>query len=541
MTINLGVPNTNQTSELKPRITVIGVGGAGGNAINNMIESQLEGVDFVVANTDAQALKQSQTERRVQLGVTITQGLGAGSRPDIGRAAAEEAMEDIFEQIKGANMAFIAAGMGGGTGTGAAPVIARAAREQGILTVGVVTKPFQFEGVHRMRLAESGLEELEQFVDTLIIIPNQNLFRVANEKTTFADAFHMADEVLYSGVRGVTDLMVMPGLINLDFADVRSVMSEMGKAMMGTGEAQEERRALDAAEAAISNPLLDDISMKGARRVLINITGGKDMTLFEVDEAANRIRDEVDGDAYIIFGSTFDESLEGKIRVSVVATGMESEAQAMPTLLDSSGGATEFPGVLGNRAATVVKMRPVNAMAENGPEKDAAAQVGEEETPDSPVEEETPNSPVEEATLPAATPKEEDVQPPAEPKIDADDAFIPSPPAEVEDEPEVAEPFAVAAMANGFGNRGIDASVKASIFERVTGTGRAAKKRKEEPASGETGKKEPTISVSPAMEQEKGSEEDVQIAGLDPADHVQDQRDEENLLDIPAFLRRQAN
>ena len=528
MTINLGVPNTNQTSELKPRITVIGVGGAGGNAINNMIESELEGVDFVAANTDAQALKQSKAERRVQLGVTITQGLGAGSRPDIGRAAAEEAIEDIFEQIKGANMAFIAAGMGGGTGTGAAPVIARAAREQGILTVGVVTKPFQFEGVHRMRLAESGIEDLEQFVDTLIVIPNQNLFRVANEKTTFADAFHMADEVLYSGVRGVTDLMVMPGLINLDFADIRSVMSEMGKAMMGTGEAQDERRALDAAEAAISNPLLEDISMKGAKRVLINITGGKDMTLFEVHEAANRIRDEVDGDAYIIFGSTFDESLEGKIRVSVVATGMQSEAQAMPTLLDSDGGAMAFPGFLGNKFPAVVKMRSVKAMAEDGPEEEAAAPESEEETPESPAEE---------ATLPAATPKEEDVQPPAEPKIDADDAFIPSPPAEVEDEPKTAEPFAAAAMANGFGKRGLDTSEKASLFERVTGTGRAAKKRKEEPAREETGKTEPNLSAPPAEEPEK----DGEIAGLNPQDQVPDSRDEEDLLDIPAFLRRQAN
>ena len=528
MTINLGVPNTEQTTELKPRITVIGVGGAGGNAINNMIESQLEGVDFVAANTDAQALKQSKTDRRVQLGVTITQGLGAGSRPDIGRAAAEEAMEDIIELIKGANMAFIAAGMGGGTGTGAAPVIARAAREQGILTVGVVTKPFQFEGVHRMRLAESGLEDLEQYVDTLIIIPNQNLFRVANEKTTFAEAFHMADEVLYSGVRGVTDLMMMPGLINLDFADIRSVMSEMGKAMMGTGEAQDERRALDAAEAAISNPLLDDTSMKGAKRVLINITGGKDMTLFEVDEAANRIRDEVDGEAYIIFGSTFDESLDGKIRVSVVATGMESEARAMPTLLDADGGAVAIPDFPGTRAAPVVKMRSVKDPADDAPEEEAAAPESEEEIPESPAEE---------APLPAATAEEEDVPEPAQSKIDADDAFIPSPPAEVEIESKAAEPFAAAAMANGFGNRGLDTSEKASLFERVTGTGRAAKKKKEEPAGEETGKTEPTISAPAAEEPEKND----RIAGLNPEDRVPDQRDEDDLLDIPAFLRRQAN
>ncbi len=334
MTINLSIPVANATPELKPRITVIGVGGAGGNAVNNMIRSHLEGVEFVVANTDAQAIAQSTSDRRIQLGVTVTQGLGAGSRPDIGRIAAEEALEEIIDELRGSNMVFIAAGMGGGTGTGAAPVIARAAREAGILTVGVVTKPFHFEGAHRMRLAEQGIEELEQFVDTLIIIPNQNLFRVANERTTFADAFKMADDVLHSGVRGVTDLMVMPGLINLDFADIRAVMSEMGKAMMGTGEAEGDRRALDSAEAAISNPLLDDVSMKGARGVLINITGGPDMTLFEVDEAANRVRSEVDPDAFIIFGSTFDESLQGKIRVSVVATGMDSAAARLaPTKL----------------------------------------------------------------------------------------------------------------------------------------------------------------------------------------------------------------
>ncbi|WP_173977140.1 cell division protein FtsZ [Magnetospirillum sp. LM-5] len=329
-------------NELKPKITVIGVGGAGGNAVNNMISSKLEGVEFIVANTDAQAITQSRTERRIQLGTAITQGLGAGSRPEIGRAAAEESLEEVIGQIAGANMVFITAGMGGGTGSGAAPVIARAARDQGILTVGVVTKPFHFEGAHRMRTAEGAIEELSAYVDTLIIIPNQNLFRVATERTTFADAFKMADDVLYSGVRGVTDLMIMPGLINLDFADIRTVMSEMGKAMMGTGEAEGDKRAIAAAEAAISNPLLDDTSMKGAKGVLINITGGMDMTLFEVDEAANRIRDEVDPDANIIFGSTFDEKLNGKMRVSVVATGIASEAMAAPkpTVISLVGGNT---------------------------------------------------------------------------------------------------------------------------------------------------------------------------------------------------------
>jgi cell division protein FtsZ len=323
MSTNLHIPTRNEN--LKPTITVVGVGGAGGNAVNNMIASNLEGVSFVVANTDAQALDNALTDRVIQLGANITQGLGAGASPDIGRASAEEAYNEIMAHIEGSHMVFITAGMGGGTGTGAAPVVARMAREQGILTVAVVTKPFHFEGTHRMKLAESGLDELHKYVDTMIVIPNQNLFRIANERTTFADAFRLADEVLHSGVRGVTDLMVMPGLINLDFADIRTVMREMGKAMMGTGEAEGERRAVEAAEAAISNPLLDDVSMKGARGVLINITGGRDMTLFEVDEAANRIRDEVDPDANIIFGSTFNDALQGKMRISVVATGIDQQ------------------------------------------------------------------------------------------------------------------------------------------------------------------------------------------------------------------------
>lgn len=320
MAINLQGPDIR---ELKPHITVFGVGGAGGNAVNNMIESGLQGVEFVVANTDAQALMSSKAERIVQMGIQVTEGLGAGSQPEVGRAAAEEVIDEIRDQLAGSHMAFITAGMGGGTGTGAAPVVARVAREMGILTVGVVTKPFQFEGMRRMRLAESGIGELHQSVDTLIVIPNQNLFRVATEKTTFADAFAMADQVLYSGVACITDLMVKEGLINLDFADVRSVMRGMGKAMMGTGEASGEKRAIRAAEAAIANPLLDDVSMRGARGLLISITGGNDLTLYEVDEAATRIREEVDQDANIILGATFDESLEGIIRVSVVATGID--------------------------------------------------------------------------------------------------------------------------------------------------------------------------------------------------------------------------
>ena len=327
MTLNLSAPGTE--SQLKPRIVVVGVGGAGCNAVNNMISAKLEGVEFVVANTDAQSLALSASERRIQLGVNITNGLGSGARPDIGRAAAEESLDVVLDHLQGSHMAFIAAGMGGGTGTGAAPVIARAAREQGILTVGVVTKPFQFEGNNRMKSAEEGIEELQHFVDTLIVIPNQNLFRVCNEHTTFAEAFCMADDVLHSGVRGVTDLMVMPGLINLDFADIRTVMSEMGKAMMGTGEASGEGRSIAAAEAAIANPLLDDVSMRGARGVIINITGGLDMTLFEVDEASNKIREEVDSDANIIFGSTFDEKMEGTMRVSIVSTGIDADSSSI--------------------------------------------------------------------------------------------------------------------------------------------------------------------------------------------------------------------
>ena len=319
-----------EVDELRPRISVIGVGGAGGNAVANMIQSDVQGVDFIVANTDAQALNASAADRRIQLGLKITQGLGAGSRPEIGKAAAEETMAEIEKALQGAHMCFIAAGMGGGTGTGAAPVIAKVAREKGILTVGVVTKPFSFEGNRRMRSADAGIEELQQHVDTLIVIPNQNLFRIANPNTTFKEAFIMADEVLQQGVRGITDLMVMPGLINLDFADVRSVMGEMGKAMMGTGEATGDNRAIEAAEKAIANPLLDGVSMKGARGVIISITGGEDMRLMEVDEAASHIRELVDPDANIIWGSAFNNDLEGKIRVSVVATGIDADAAAIP-------------------------------------------------------------------------------------------------------------------------------------------------------------------------------------------------------------------
>ncbi len=517
MTINLSMPATHQ---LKPRITVIGVGGAGGNAVNNMITSHLEGVEFVVANTDAQALAQSLSERRTQMGVSITEGLGAGSRPDIGRAAAEESIDEIVEHLTGSNMVFITAGLGGGTGTGAAPVIAQVAREQGILTVAVVTKPFQFEGIHRMQIAEEGLAELQQYVDTLIIIPNQNLFRVANDKTTFADAFKMADDVLSSGVRGVTDLMVMPGLINLDFADVRTVMAEMGKAMMGTGEAEGEQRAVDAAESAISNPLLDEISMQGAKGVLINITGGYDMTLFEVDAAANRIREEVDPEANIIFGSTFDDSLAGRMRVSVVATGITANGEAIvrPVAVEASRRDAPAPQYLDPMAEIVDE--PVVA---EGAEPEAVAQT---------------------------------VDAPATKASDPEDSFIPPPP--VEPGPRWPfsarpEPFAEAAMENGSvaaPRAKLEPRRGLTLFERVTGTGRARDGRREPQREPVLGSVRDTVQapmpsapkpaapapvLEPVLETAGAESQSTSVEGPKP------QRPEDDLLDIPAFLRRQTN
>ncbi len=385
MTLNLTLPQQTY-SDFTPRITVIGVGGGGTNAVDNMIQLQLQGVEFVVANTDAQQLTHSRADRRIQLGPHLTQGLGAGAKPEIGRAAAEEAADELARHLDGAHMVFITAGMGGGTGTGAAPVIARMARERGILTVGVVTKPFTFEGIRRSKAAETGIAELQQFVDTLIVIPNQNLFRLANERTGWKEAFKMADHVLYMGVRGVTDLMVAPGLVNLDFADIRTVMAEMGKAMMGTGESDGENRAIRAAEAAISNPLLEDTSMAGARGLLINITGGDDMTLFEVDQAANRIREEVAEDANIIFGSAIDEGLTGRIRVSVVATGIDTplpqhldrqrlqEASPPPSQPAPSYGLTHAPTGFGNRSARkgVAATGPIGAPVLTPPPGQAA-------------------------------------------------------------------------------------------------------------------------------------------------------------------------
>ena len=359
-----------EIQKLSPKIAVIGVGGAGGNAVNNMIASNLEGCEFLVCNTDSQALEGSLSEGKVQLGANVTGGLGAGSDPEVGKAAAEESLEEVLRYLDGANMAFVTCGMGGGTGTGAAPVIAKACRQQGILTVGVVTKPFHFEGVHRMEQAEKGIEEMQQYVDTLIAIPNQNLFRVANEKTTFAEAFKMADTVLQSGVRGVTDLMVRPGLVNLDFADIRTAMLQMGKAMMGTGEASGEKRAVEAAEAAINNPLLDDVSMNGANGVIINVTGGYDMTLFEADEACNRIRDEVDPNANIIFGATFDDSMDGFMRVSIVATGIEGEEAKGKIFGGSSGGSFG-----GKKAPESVDRSTPNAASTSGAPATASSPV----------------------------------------------------------------------------------------------------------------------------------------------------------------------
>ncbi|HYM30807.1 MAG TPA: cell division protein FtsZ, partial [Candidatus Cybelea sp.] len=541
MSINLTIP---ATKELKPRIVVFGVGGAGGNAVNNMIGSNLEGVEFVVANTDAQALSNSLAERRIQLGVSITQGLGAGARPEVGRAAAEEALDLVVEHLQGSHMAFITAGMGGGTGTGAAPVIARAARELGILTVGVVTKPFQFEGTHRMRMAEAGIEELTQYVDTLIIIPNQNLFRVANEKTTFADAFKMADNVLHCGVRGVTDLMVMPGLINLDFADVRTVMNEMGKAMMGTGESEGSNRAIDAAEAAIANPLLDDVSMKGAKGVLINITGGLDLTLFEVDEAANRIRNEVDPDANIIVGSTFDESLAGRMRVSVVATGIDSVAMAQPrpsaTITPMVRPAAAVQLRTTQSAAPVQVAQPMPAMQPQAqmqvqPQQQPAAQpqaiVQPMASPVRAVEPEPAQAPLA-FEQPAAPP------PILRPAVERGAAFIaprPVAPEAVREPVRAPDPFREAAMVNAGG----ETTRRPNLLERITRAGRPRAEAHLPQQRVEPVAPRPAPAAQPAPAQ-KMTPKAPTLGGLEPGDRVAVPR-EDDLLDIPAFLRRQAN
>ena len=540
MALNLGIP---ETQRLKPQIIVFGLGGAGGNAVNNMIRTKLAGVDFVCANTDAQALSQCLTDRRIQLGVSFTQGLGAGSRPDVGRSAAEEAIEEIISHLQGSNMCFIAAGMGGGTGTGAAPIVARAAREMGILTVGVVTKPFHFEGTQRMRVAEEGIVDLQQYVDTLIVIPNQNLFRVANDKTTFADAFNMADGVLSAGVRGVTDLMVQPGLINLDFADVRTVMSEMGKAMMGTGEAGGEKRATEAAEAAISNPLLDDVSMKGARGVLINISGGSDMTLFEVDEAANRIREEVDPDANIIFGATFEEALTGRIRISLVATGIEAQASAsqspfraqtlgrpqgtpMRPVLVKGGdavaqaahaavGAAAAPLIAAAEGAAMA-MRTTQVLASSGQTALAMQEVA--------LDVPAPPTPAPAPTM-AARPEPAPVkaEPAPQPQEAVRDRFIPTRPAEPK------RPFAPVAPVTRAAEATEERRRIPSLLERMTGAGRAKVEKAPAEAPKPAPKAEATVETAAS-----------ELFRPQPADRLA-ASSFDDVLDIPAFLRRQAN
>ena len=584
MTIKLSMP---EVTELKPRITVVGVGGAGGNAVNNMIGAQLEGVDFVAANTDAQALGHSSTERRIQLGINATQGLGAGSTPEVGREAAIESLDEIMDHIQNSHMVFITAGMGGGTGTGAAPVIAKSTRERGILTVGVVTKPFHFEGGRRMEIADAGIEELQSYVDTLIIIPNQNLFRVANEGTTFADAFRMADDVLSQGVRGVTDLMVMPGLINLDFADVRAVMREMGKAMMGTGEAEGENRSIKAAEAAISNPLLEDVSMKGATGLLINITGGPDMTLMEVDDAAGRVREEVDANASIIFGTSLDPELEGRIRVSIIATGIESEAVTAPPPLPMPR--LQVVGGVQAKAPAAQPARPEAARAEMPPpaipeesmpvtaavrrtmprQTGGSAAAGEVSAPVGPPDtaaraaeaevvmeagggaaasapperREEAGSGAERAvaaTMPDMAPRTP--QAGASPSADA---FIPPKPVEAQSPAprvERPEPFAEAAMTNG-GPVPSSRSGSPSLLERMTGTGRArkAKETADTPAApaGASNTRRPETArtdSSPAP-----AAEGPVLTRVSARDHLAPPRPDEDLLDIPTFLRRPAN
>ena len=513
MALNLSVPEEN---ELRPRITVFGVGGAGGNAVNNMIEKQLEGVEFVVANTDAQALQKNQSASRIQLGVKVTEGLGAGARAEVGAAAAEERIAQIVDHLAGAHMCFITAGMGGGTGTGAAPIIAQAAREMGVLTVGVVTKPFQFEGAKRMRQAEAGVEALQKMVDTLIIIPNQNLFRLANEKTTFTEAFSMADDVLYQGVKGVTDLMVRPGLINLDFADVRAVMDEMGKAMMGTGEAEGEDRAKQAAEKAIANPLLDEISLRGARGVLINITGGYDLTLFELDEAANRIREEVDPDANIIVGSTLDPDISGVMRVSVVATG-----------IDVSENAADIP--VPTRAAPA--FTPAAPVVEDVAETEPAVAAEEPGLFD--------------ASPAAAEEAKPMFAPASEFKPTAADEPAPA------YQPEVAEDATeafVAPKAPAPGTPSEDAMARLRTAVQNTGVARTPEQVEEEPAESER----PRFGIGSLINRMSGGSESAPKA--QPAVRSQpamsapalvaeegERSQEQEKIEIPAFLRRQAN
>ncbi|MEL6167898.1 MAG: cell division protein FtsZ [Pseudomonadota bacterium] len=531
MTLNLSMPKPN---DLKPRITVFGVGGAGGNAVNNMIDKNLEGVEFVVANTDAQALAQSDAGNRIQMGVKVTEGLGAGARPSVGAAAAEETIEEIVDQLAGAHMCFITAGMGGGTGTGAAPIIAQAARELGVLTVGVVTKPFQFEGAKRMRQAEEGVEVLQKMVDTLIIIPNQNLFRLANEKTTFTEAFSLADDVLYQGVKGVTDLMVRPGLINLDFADVRAVMDEMGKAMMGTGEGTGEDRAIQAAEKAIANPLLDEISLKGAKGVLINITGAHDLTLFELDEAANRIREEVDPDANIIVGSTLDPEMDGGMRVSVVATGIDAVQNSAEIPRPRRSNVARPPLALTDYdKAPAAEPAPEPVRAERAPEPD-------------PVEDVPPAAPASEPMLFDAPEEafEDDLPPPA-----YRPAFEPTPEPQPVAETEPRETY-VAPKRQPAGVPTAEAMARLQAAVRKSPAATQAPEAEDGAANDRTGR----FGINSLINRMTGHPtETAQSVPRAPrqqppvqTNHAPEEDDgelspEQERIEIPAFLRRQAN
>ena len=533
MSINLKAP---ELRELKPRIMVCGVGGAGGNAVNNMIVSGLSGVDFIVSNTDAQALTSSRAERIIQMGLQVTEGLGAGSKPEVGKAAAEEALEEIRDHLAGAHMVFVTAGMGGGTGTGAAPVIARAAREMGILTVGVVTKPFHFEGGRRMKVAETGIADLQKAVDTLIIIPNQNLFRVANEKTTFADAFAMADQVLYSGVACITDLMVKEGLINLDFADVRSIMSEMGKAMMGTGEAAGDKRAVQAAEAAIANPLLDETSMRGARGLLISITGGNDLTLYEVDEAASRIRQEVDEEANIILGATFNSALDGVVRVSVVATGIDQEsiAQIEPATVQPRAEAFARPRPFAPlRSARAAQTQAEPAAATLVGHEDAVGPAGAFPEPIEPTHE-TDESAMAEFIPPA--PEQPTARAPRMPQI--------------EDLPQLAQ-NQLRAMREGQNAVPAPETRRRSLLEKLAAFG--ITRHEEEPAPTPVVASPPApvtplqrphavAAADPGRPQQR-TQPARPLSALDPNGRSLPRApiSEDDHLDIPAFLRRQQN
>jgi cell division protein FtsZ len=569
MTINLRIPDIR---ELKPRITVFGVGGAGGNAVNNMITAGLQGVDFVVANTDAQALTMSKAERIIQMGAQVTEGLGAGSQPDVGRAAAEEVIDEIRDHLSGAHMVFVTAGMGGGTGTGAAPIIAKAAQEIGILTVGVVTKPFHFEGQRRMRIAEGGITELQKCVDTLLIIPNQNLFRVANEKTTFADAFAMADQVLYSGVACITDLMVKEGLINLDFADVRAVMREMGKAMMGTGEAEGEKRALTAAEAAISNPLIDDASMKGAKGLLISITGGRDLTLYEVDEAATRIRGEVDQDANIIVGATFDEGLDGIIRVSVVATGIDHAFAQRPPVSAAEARIAEVAQRLRadneRLAERIERTESVRAVAA-APVGAAPASVNAsiESAKAAVAAALLPQSAGQEVTIRPLGPKPSlFIDPPASgPEPHEPEAFIPPQPERLPqralrmpriDELPVPAQNEIRARRGELAPQELPEKRRMSLLQRLAAVGLGRREQEiEEPLPSPRGAPaapEPTAErpAGRPLPRTESRPDPVSDYAKRPAPQGLDQhgrqapvhnRSEEDQLDIPAFLRRQAN